>query len=335
MSERQNNDYSGLEHSGFEKLKDIHRKIQTDLRSSVKSDDTEDHFETVVYGPPSMILTHVFIRLGIGPNTVTMLSLLFGVCGSLFFFSRNPLINFIGIVIEYIAIVLDCSDGQVARLTNSGTQFGRFLDGLVDSVNFIAVYAVLGLRMMLKETIPFTSIRWYGYVWIALLVSGYFHAEQARMADYFRSLHLSFQHQHDSAVFTSSKKIKEEIAESKDTPLYNKIYLRVYYLYTRAQEKATPCTQRLLNAIEDNGGHISEELAEAFISKSRRYVQLTNVLTLNLRAYTLYLLILLRLHAFFFPFNIIVLGAIMIYMIAKYEKIAREVCDQFFADSSF
>ena len=278
-----------------------------------------------------MILTHFFIRFGISANTVTFLSLLFGVGGSFFFYSRHPLINFIGFVFEYIALVLDCSDGQVARLTHTGSQLGRFLDGTVDSLNFIAIYIVLGMRMMLKETIPFTAIRWYGYIWIAIVVSGYFHAQQARMADYFRSLHLSFQHQHNSSFFTNSKSIKKEIAESKDTPFYNRLYLRIYYIYTRSQEKATPCMQRFLNAIEENGGYISEELAEAFLAKSRRYVQLTNVLTYHLRTCVLFFLILIKLHAFFFPFNIIVLGAIMIFMIAKYEKIARELYDQFFA----
>ena len=60
-------------------------------------------------------------------------------------------------------------------------------------------------------------------------------------------------------------------------------------------------------------------------------MQLTNVLTFNLRAYVLYLLVLLKLHPFFFPFNIIILGGIMVFMVRKYEKISKEVYDEFFA----
>ena len=314
----------------LEKLLELHDQIEKDLQTTKKSEDTEDRFETIVYGPFSMTLAHFFIRIGFSANTVTLLSLVFGVFGSFFFYPRHTGLNLIGILIEFFAIILDCADGQVARLTNSSSQLGRFLDGLVDSLNFAAIYIALGLRMM-HETIPFTNIRWSWSIWLLIFVSGYCHAEQARMADYYRSLHLHFLHQNDSAFFSTSERIKKELSESRNTPLYNKIYLAVYYLYTRAQEMLSPNTKRLLNAIEENGGNISEELSDAFTSRSRRYVQLTNILTLNLRAYTLFLLILLKLHPWFFPFNVFVLGGIMIFMVAKYEKIAEEVREEFFS----
>ena len=314
----------------LEKLKDLHDQIEKDLETTKKSDDTEDRFETVVCGPLSMVLTHFFIRIGFSANTVTLLSLVFGVFGSFFFYSQSIIINFIGIVIEFFAVLLDCADGEVARLTNTSSQLGRFLDGLVDSVNFAAVYIALGLRMM-NEAIPFTNVRWSWIIWVIIFISGYCHAEQARMADYFRSLHLHFLYHNNSAIFTTSGMIKKELSESRKTPLYNKIYLAVYYLYTKAQEMMSPNTQRLLNAIEENGGSISEKLSDAFISRSRKYVQLTNTLTFYLRAYVLYMLILLKLHPWFFPFNVIVLGGIMIFMVSRYEKIAKDVCQEFFS----
>ena len=272
-----------------------------------------------------MLLAHFFIKHKVSANAVTLLSLLFGIIGSFFFFSQHVLVNFIGILIEFFAVVLDCADGQVARMTHTSSQLGRFLDGVVD-----AVYFSLGLRMT-NEVIPFSAVKWGIYIWIVLIINGYFHGEQARMADYFRSLHLSFLDHGNKANFTTSRSIRAEINESKDTPLYNRLYLNVYYLYTTMQEKMTPRTQKLLFAIDENGGTVSKELSEAFTSRSRKYVQLTNVLTFNLRAYVLYLLVLLKLHPFFFPFNIIVLGGIMVFMVRKYEKIAKEVYDEFFA----
>ena len=313
----------------LEKIKELHEQLQKDIESSQKSNDTEDRFDTLAYDTLSMIFARFFIKQGISANTVTLLSLVLGVLGSLFFYPRIVGINFIGVVIEYFAVVLDCADGQVARMTHTSSQLGRFLDGLVDSLNFAAIYIVLGLRMM-NETVPFTSVKWGAFIWIIILINGYVHGEQARMADYYRGLHLSFIDHGDRANFTSSKRIKEELAESKDTPLYNRIYLFTYYLYTKAQERLAPNAQKLLGAIEENGV-ISAELSEAYISRSRKYIQLTNVLTFNLRAYVLYLLILLKLHPFFFLFNLIVLSGIMFYMISRYEKIAAEVYGMFFA----
>ena len=337
MSEQLMNNYRNNRPTGETSIKrsifkDLQDKLQEDIKSAQKSNDTEDHFETFLYGKPSMILTHFFVYFGINANTVTFLSLVFGVAGSFFFYTRHPGFIFAGILIEFIAVALDCSDGQVARLTHTSSQLGRFLDGLVDSVNFAAIYIALGLRMMIKEKIPFTDVKWGAFIWIVIFVSGYCHAEQARMADYYRSLHLHFLEQNNTAFFTSSKRIKAELSESRGTPLYNRLYLAVYWLYTKAQEKMSPNTQRLLKAIEDNGGVITVELSAAYTSKSRKYVQLTNVLTFHLRTCVLFLLLLFRLHPFFFPFNILVLGGIMIFMISKYEKIASEIYDSFFAN---
>ena len=317
------------EHPELERIREAREQLQKDLESSQKSNDTEDRFDTVVYGPLSMTFAHFFIRHGVSANTVTLLSLVFGVFGSVFFYSRHAVVNFIGILIEYFAVVLDCADGQVARMTNSSSQLGRFLDGLVDTVNYFAVYFVLALRMM-NEPIPFTAVRWGLSIFAVLLINGWCHGEQARMADYYRGLHLHFLNQNSSASFTSSRNIEMELKESKDTPLYNRLYLRFYYLYTKAQERLAPNAQRLLAAIEENGGAISEELSEAYVSRSRKYIQLTNILTFNLRACVLYLLILLKLHPFFIPFNMIILSALMFCMISRYEKIAGEVLEQFF-----
>ena len=329
MNNYRDDQNTGTKSVKIKTLKELREQIRQDIGSSQKSDDTEDRFDTAAYGVPSMILTHLFIRMGISANTVTFLSLIFGVAGSFFFYPRHIGANLIGVVIEYFAVVLDCSDGQVARMTHTSSQLGRFLDGLVDTTNYFAIYLALALRMM-HETIPFTHLKWGGLIWIVLLVNGYCHGEQARMADYYRGLHLRFLNYDSPANFTSSRSIKKELSESRNTPLYNRLYLATYYLYTRAQERLTPNAQKLLNAIEENGGIISLDVSRAYTSKSRKYIQLTNVLTFNLRAYTLYLLILLRLHPFFVPFNIIVLGGIMIFMISRYEKIAKEVYEKYF-----
>ena len=329
MSNIHNDQNTAAETPEIEKIKERHEQLQRDLESAQKSNDTEDKFDTVVYGTFSMLLAHFFIKHKVSANSVTLLSLLFGVIGSFFFFSQHVLVNFIGILIEFFSVVLDCADGQVARMTHTSSQLGRFLDGAVDTICFFAVYFSLGLRMT-NEAIPFAAVKWGIYIWIVLIINGYFHGEQARMADYFRSLHLSFVDHGNTANFTTTRSIRKEINESKGTPLYNRLYLNAYYMYTSLQEKMTPKTQKLLKAIEANGGGVSKELSEAFTSRSRKYVQLTNVLTFNLRAYVLYLLVLLKLHPFFFPFNIIVLGGIMVFMVRKYEKIATEVYKEFF-----
>ena len=330
MSDRKNGRGIAANPIDIEKIKEHHEQLQKDLEASQKSDDTEDRVDSILYGPFSMTLAHFFIKHGISANKVTLLSLFFGVLGSFFFYPQNVGLNLVGIIIEYFAVVLDCTDGPVARLTNTGSQLGRFLDGAVDITNFAAIYIVLACRMM-HETIPFTNINWSWWIFLILLANGYCHGLHARMADFYRTLHLHLLDRKSNGCFNSSEQIKKELSESKNTPFFNRLYLTVYYNYTKAQEKMSPNVVSLLEAIEAEDSDRSRKATEAYLAESRKYVQLTNVLTYNLRAYALYILILFKLHPWFIPFNIIVLGAIMFYMIAKYEKIAESIYDEYYA----
>ena len=299
-------------------------RVADDIKASCKSDDTDDPVDVIVYNPISIRLAHRFIRWGWSANAVTCLSLLFGVSGSLLFYPQNRLLNLLGIFMEVFALILDFCDGQIARLTHTSSQLGRVLDGTVDITNFLAVYIVLGLRMM-KETIPFIGEPWSFWIWLILLVTMYCHASQARMADYYRGLHLFFLNGRNSSNLTRTKTLRKELTDApKGTPFYEKAYRFFYLIYTNDQEKHTPRAQRLLDALEERGGEISEEMAEVYISQSRRYIQLTNTLTYHIRACTLFILLLLRLHAFYFPLVVIVLEAVKWFMIVKYERIAKD-----------
>ena len=313
----------------LDKIKEFNDQLEEDISTAAKSHDTDAPLEVALFYRPAMILARFFVRHGQSPNTVTMLSLLCGVAGSFFFYPQNVYLNFIGILLELCALLFDCCDGQVARITNSSSQLGRFLDGMVDTVNFAAVYIVLALRMM-HETIPFAGVKWGASIWLIIIINGYCHAEQARMADYYRGLHLAFLGHDNTANFTSSEKVKTELDESKDTPLYNRIYLFLYYQYTKAQERMTPKAQILLGAIRANGRDIPAGVSEEYISRSRKYIQLTNILTYTGRAYSLYLMILLKLHHFYPLLVVFVLGGIMIFMIRKYEGIAEDIYMRFY-----
>ena len=299
-------------------------------KASRKSRDTDDPVDMILYHPLSIKLAHVCIKTHISANAVTLLSLFVGVAGAVLFYPQNRWINLIGILIVMFAAVLDCCDGQIARLTHTSSQLGRFLDGLADTTGFLAIYIVLGLRMM-KENIPFTETPWSYYIWIVIIIAMIFHASQARIADYYRGLHLFFLNGSSRANLTRSKDLRAEIDSlSGDSPLYQRIYRRVYLIYTKEQERITPCAQRLLDAMEEQEGCDLEKLSRTYVEKSRRYIQLTNVLTYNIRAFALFLLLMLGLHVYFFPFGILVLEVVRLVMVHKYEAIAREIYEEFF-----
>lgn len=303
--------------------------VAEDIKAARKSGDTEDPVDILFYDPIAIRLTRRFIRMGWTPNAVTLLSLAFGVGGSLLFYPQNRWINLAGIALVIFGVILDCCDGQIARLTHTSSELGRVLDGMVDTLSLLSLYIVLGFRMM-KETVPFTDTLWSWPVWILIVVTMILHSNQARMADFYRGLHLFFLSGSNRSNLTRVKTLKEERAAlPAGTPFYKRIFLFIYTLYTRDQEMFTPRAQRLLDAM-DESGEIVPGLAGDYIARSCRYIQLTNVLSYNLRSYTLFVLILLRLHAFYFPFVIIVMEAIKWFMIRKYEKIAADVYEKYY-----
>lgn len=303
---------------------DAKQKNAEDIIASRKSGDTEDPIDVYLYDPIAIRLTHGFIKAGWSANAVTVTSLIVGVAGSIFFYPRNIWLNLVGVVLELFAYTLDCCDGQIARLTHTGSELGRVLDGAVDSLNYIAIYLVLGLRMM-KENIPFTDTPWSFWVWILLLAAGLCHSSQARMADYYRGLHLFFLKGRDRSALARSRDLKAELAAlPADAPFYSRIYRKMYLNYTLNQEKHTPKAQRLLRALEREEA-VPENISQTYVSRSRSYIQLTNLLAYNIRSFVLYAMILLGIHVFFFPLVILVLEGIKRYMISKYEGIAEDL----------
>ena len=307
-------------------------EMKQQLHASRKSNDTESPLDRFFHDPVALVFSRLFIRMGLTPNTVTLLSMVFGVTGGALFVFRDWRLNLIGVVLQIFAAILDCSDGQVARLTKQTSRLGRVLDGVVDTVNFAAVYLALGFRMM-GEPIPFAGGRLWGvWIWpVVVLAAAVCHAGQCRLADYYRIVHLQFLEPEGLASFARATDVRAE-AESPDTPAYEALFLRSYALYTAQQERATPRLQRLLAAARHSG--LSPEAADAYRTESRKIVQITNLLTFNLRAYTLYILLMLGWHVWFFPFVILAMEALKCFMVSRYEAIATRVYNKYYAGSA-
>ncbi len=82
-----------------------------------------------------------FSKLGISPNAWTFLSLIPGICGFLSLVSCHDLVKGVGFFMLVGAI--DAIDGAVARVTGRATNFGAFLDGVID--RYVEILLYLGL----------------------------------------------------------------------------------------------------------------------------------------------------------------------------------------------
>lgn len=86
---------------------------------------------------------NLFIRLGISPDTVTLVGTL-GVCaGALIFFPQGELLY--GVLFITAFVFSDLIDGQMARKTGRTSKFGAFWDSTLDRIGDGAIFGGLAL----------------------------------------------------------------------------------------------------------------------------------------------------------------------------------------------
>ena len=91
-------------------------------------------FSDLFFRRASFFITPFFIKMGISPNIISGYGFILGLIGSsLIFFTTNFSIR-LAFFFFFAASVLDFVDGNVARMTNKSSFYGRFIDGLIDIV---------------------------------------------------------------------------------------------------------------------------------------------------------------------------------------------------------
>ncbi|MBD3353432.1 MAG: hypothetical protein GF364_18260 [Candidatus Lokiarchaeota archaeon] len=88
-------------------------------------------------------LAKIFNKLKFTPNCISIMTLIFAILSSIIVYLTENLVLF-GVLI-FIMTLLDGVDGTLARLTNNTTQFGGFLDSILDRCAEITVLTALYL----------------------------------------------------------------------------------------------------------------------------------------------------------------------------------------------
>ncbi|MDU9376438.1 Bifunctional IPC transferase and DIPP synthase [Methanocorpusculaceae archaeon Sp1] len=85
---------------------------------------------------------NLFVRIGMKPNQITVLSLVFGIACAVCYMNQQFLI---GSILLLISAVLDLVDGNVARKTNRKSDFGAVLDWIIDK--YVDGLVLLGIGL--------------------------------------------------------------------------------------------------------------------------------------------------------------------------------------------
>lgn len=292
-------------------------------KDSLKSMDTEETFDLIFYRPIGYAWALLAKKLGITPNAITIASIFLGVGAGVAFYFNDIWINIIGVVLLMWADSFDSADGQLARMTKQYSRIGRILDGVSGDFWFIAIYVAICLRE--NETSAFFSSH-HWVIWVMAVVTGFFHATQAAMADYYRQFHLFFLKGKEGSELDTASQLWEKFHQlSWKSDFWSKLTLAFYTNYTVGQEKRTPWMQRLRKTLREKyGNEIPQGFREEFRQKSRPLMKYTNILSFNTRSFALFAAILIfRQPWLYFAFELTVLNIVLIYMMWRHENICK------------
>src|SRR5262249_41754433 len=98
--------------------------------------------------PPAAVLVYALRNSRITPNQVTFLATLvaFGSC-ALFIFLPGWWGAIVAALVFELSFILDCVDGQLARLRKQASPIGHHLDFLMDEIKAFFVFGAVAMRI--------------------------------------------------------------------------------------------------------------------------------------------------------------------------------------------
>ncbi|MDR3268004.1 MAG: CDP-alcohol phosphatidyltransferase family protein [Tannerella sp.] len=293
--------------------------MKKEFESSLKSVETENALDLYFYRPIGYQVARTIRHTGITPNMVTILSVFVGAGSGYLFYFNTLTYSLMGILLMILANILDCVDGQLARLTDRKSEIGRILDGVAGDIWFILIYVALALQLSHA----------YGTAWffVPAVISGVSHLVQANITDYYKTLHLYFESKEKGREFQNLEKVRAQQKTMK-TGLYKLFYL-LYEAYTGLQERLTPVLQRLLKKIHARFGEdIPDAIRLDFRRQScrlmKRYI---NYMTFNGRTIILFLVVLSGHVWIYFIYETVVLNFVLLLSIGKHEKMCGKISE--------
>ena len=303
------------------------------FKDSLKSWDTENWLDRVFYRPVGFKIALLLRSTPITPNIITIISIFVGVAACLLFYpDNNLLINLLGFLLLIFANILDCVDGQLARITGIKSKIGRILDGFCGDIWFLTFYLVICFRLLHgnERILSSFGVEWGWWVFLVALVSAYSHFNQAAMVDYYKTLHLHFLGGGKDSEFEDAASVKAHFQTLtwKKEPI-SKAFLKLYQIYTLNQERKTPQLQLYIKSMHNKypDGFPAEKMVE-FREKSLKMMPLLDSFTFNARSLVMLATLLLNVEWFYFAIEIIVLNPLLAFAIHKHEKMCFNLNQQ-------
>lgn len=102
----------------------------------------------------SFLFTFLFINIGFSAWAVSVLSVAVAVTGCVFLCLDNFVFRLVGVILIEFWLVLDCVDGNIARVKKTSSEMGEFIDALSGYFITSFVYFAIGVAAYRTTFVP-------------------------------------------------------------------------------------------------------------------------------------------------------------------------------------
>jgi hypothetical protein len=209
-------------------------KLFDEYRHSLKMVEVEEILDLVFYRPLAFLFVKLIYSTNITPNQLTVFATLLGITAGVCLATAVPMLIIPAAVLLVAYIVIDCADGQLARMKRNGTRIGRILDGISDYVVETAIYLGLGIGLTIAGNNPVST-------WILLVASAASNIVHAVLVDYYRNMFLDNVLQRVSLFDEDMEEFRQEYLRlnTMKGSYFQKLVLWAYFRYSSFQERLT------------------------------------------------------------------------------------------------
>jgi phosphatidylglycerophosphate synthase len=201
-----------------------------EYKESLKLKELEEVFDLLFYRPLAFLLVKVVYQTKITPNHLTIASILMGVLGGCLYSVGKPAYFTAGALCYLAFNILDCSDGQLARLKKNGTTVGKIIDGISDWTATLAIYIGIAFGFANHTANP-------TFWWIMLTLTGICNGIHGILVDFYRNRFLDYVQGRKSTFEESIVEFRNEYEKIKNqkNKWFDRIIIYIFLRYSSVQ----------------------------------------------------------------------------------------------------
>jgi hypothetical protein len=214
-------------------------KWLTEYKRSLKMAEVEEIIDLTFYRPLAFLLVKLLYNTRVTPDQLTLSAIVTGLIGGVFYSLGSQLNFYLGAIFLFLFIILDCSDGQLARLKKSGTKIGRLLDGIADYVVTTAVFIGIAVGYSQIDEQPYSIL-------FVLTLSAISIVIQQLLVDFYRTRFLDIVLMRKNTFEDEIKEYRTEYINLKNQKgrWLEKRIIHLYLIYSKVQRKLTSWSKR-------------------------------------------------------------------------------------------